>query len=211
MKGIQELISGFARFRTGYYAEHRAHFDRLAQQGQAPRVAIVTCCDSRIDPSTMFDSAPGDLFVIRNVANLVPPYEQGGGYHGTSAALEFAVKGLGVRHIVVMGHAQCGGVRSLLEDNAEARGYEFLGPWMGIASHARARVLASAAGRPAAERELACEVEVLKTSLANLRTFPWIAERSADGSLWLHGWYYDLAEGDLLALDGERLAPVVAS
>jgi len=197
---IERLIAGFRAFRATYYVENRALFDALARQGQSPKVMIVGCADSRIDPLLITGAEPGDLFILRNVANLVPPYSPDGHYHGTSAALEFAVRTLEVEHIVVFGHAQCGGVMALLDGSPMAgRGDDFIAAWMSIAEPARQRALALPGS--ADDRRRACEFETIKVSLGNLMTFPWIRERVAGGRLALHGWYFDLAHGSLRRLD----------
>lgn len=197
---IERLIEGFRAFRETYYADNRALFDALAQKGQSPKVMVIGCADSRVDPLLITGAGPGDLFVVRNVANLVPPYAPDGHYHGTSAALEFAVRTLEVEHIVVLGHAQCGGVGALLEGSPMAgRGDDFIAAWMSIAEPARRRALSLPL--PEDGRRRACELETIKVSLDNLMTFPWIRERVADNRLTLHGWYFDLARGSLLRLD----------
>lgn len=197
---MQRLIDGYHRFRDGYYAEHRDRFEALATRGQSPRAMVIACCDSRAEPQLIFDARPGEMFVVRNVANLVPPYAPSADYHGTSAALEFAVRGLKVEHVIVMGHAGCGGIEALLSGSAEDG--DFIAPWMGIAHPARERALAVCGHDTAAARPF-CEREAIKVSLANLMTFPWIAERVKDGALEVHGWYFDLANGALLRLEDD--------
>jgi carbonic anhydrase len=164
---------------------------------------VVSCCDSRVEPEMIFSAMPGELFVVRNVANLVPPYETSGKYHGVSAALEFAALNLRVRHIVVMGHSSCGGVRACLEQNA-ARQTEaqFITNWMSMLDEGRARVLGSLAGRPIEEVRGALEREGVRTSLANLRTFPCIQTLEGKGRIALHGAYFDIASGTLSVLNG---------
>ncbi len=197
---IEWLIEGFREFREGYFAKNRDLFDALLKRGQSPKVMVVGCADSRVDPLLITGAAPGDLFIVRNVANLVPPYAPDGHYHGTSAALEFAVRSLEVEHIVVLGHAQCGGVRALFEGPPQSGPVgDFVAAWMSIAEPARRRALALRL--PVEEQRRACEFETVKVSLDNLRTFPWIAERMAAGRLTLHGWYFDLAQGSLLRFD----------
>ena len=185
----------YLRFRGHQWPERRATFERLASRGQAPRTMVVACCDSRVDPTMIFSAEPGELFVLRNVANLVPPYQPDSAFHSTSAALEFAVRVLQVRYLIVMGHAMCGGIRVLLDEAAAPAG-DFLVPWMRIAEPARRRVLQRAAPDPQAE----CERESVKLSLENLHTFPWIAERSAAGSLELGGAIFDIRSGVLQTL-----------
>jgi carbonic anhydrase len=203
---MQRLVDGFRRFRTTYYERKRSLFDALAEHGQSPKAMVISCCDSRVDPGLIFNAEPGDVFVVRNVANLVPPYAPSDEYHGVSAAIEFAVQGLEVKHIVVLGHARCGGIRALME--GRQAGGEFIGPWMRMAAGARDRALALTEGQPAAVTQRCCELEAIKGSLNNLMTFPWIRQRIEDGRLALHGWYFDLESGDLLWLGdaGEFLA-----
>jgi carbonic anhydrase len=199
---INRLIEGFRGFRRNYYAENRELFDSLARQGQAPKVMIIGCADSRVDPLLIVGAEPGEVFVVRNVANLVPPYAPDDRLHGTSAALEFAVLNLGVEHIVVLGHAQCGGVQALLDGPGAARGKDdFVTPWMSIARPARDKAMAVAAGR---QRQRACEQATVEVSLGNLLTFPWIRSRVAAGKLGLHGWYFDLERGALMRFDAAQ-------
>ena len=190
---MDSLLAGYRRFRAGVWPGQRAEYEALAQAGQAPVAAVVACADSRLDPAVIFDAAPGQLFSIRNVANLVPPYAPDAASHGTSAALEFAVRGLEVPHLVVLGHAQCGGVRALMEGDGGLT--DFLAGWMRIAAPARARVLSCS--DPAMDDLTACEHEVVRLSLENLQGFPWVAERVASGKLQLHGAYYGIASGVL--------------
>jgi carbonic anhydrase len=192
---MQRLIEGFHRFRQGYHAEQRDLYERLATEGQRPRAMVIGCSDSRVDPERLFQAAPGELFILRNVANLVPPYQPDQHYHGASAALEFGVKALEVQDLVVLGHAHCGGVAALLKGQ-EAVPTDFIGNWMSIASPARA----VAATAPEDQAHRLCEHETVRISLRNLRTFPWIRERIADGRLRLHGCWFDLASGELVQL-----------
>lgn len=201
---MERLIEGYRRFRASQWPERRATFEALAQHGQSPRALVIACSDSRVDPTMIFAAAPGELFIIRNVANLVPPYHPDPEPHATSAALEFAVRSLAVADIVVMGHAMCGGIQALL-DGAPRTGGDFIGPWMGIAELARARALLCAP----AERQAACEREAVKLSLDNLRTFPWIRERTAAGALRLHGAIFDIRTGVLSVLQPDgAFAPI---
>ncbi len=202
MSATHELVEGFRRFRNGRYAQHQTLFEQLAARGQAPRILVVSCCDSRVDPAVVTDSAPGELFIIRNVANLVPPYERGGGLHGTSAALEFGVCELGVSDIIVLGHAHCGGVRALLQPTqSDKRQDGFINDWMRVAEHARNRVLARSQDISPDAQQRACEMEAIRVSLDNLLTFPWILERVMRKELRLHGWYFDMDKVELLAYD----------
>lgn len=195
---MEKLIEGYRSFRTNYFPHNRAMFNQLAQ-GQAPKAMVICCCDSRIDANLILGAKPGEIFTLRNVANLVPPYSPDNDYHGTSAAIEFAVRGLHVNYIVVMGHSQCGGVRALLGEHEG----DFIGPWMSIAEAARRRAVAVGGDKPGPELQHLCELETIKTSLHNLRTFPWIRERLNDASLSLHGWHFDIETGQIIGLDEE--------
>lgn len=192
---MDALIDGYHRFRATEWPERRALFERLARDGQSPRAMVVACSDSRVDPAMIFGAAPGELFIVRNVAALVPPWQPDAQYHATSAALEFAVRVLQVPDLIVLGHGMCGGVRALLE-GAPPAAADFLGPWMRIAEPAKRRVLECRAADP----QTACEQETVKLSLANLQTFPWIAQRVADGTLRLHGATFDIRFGVLWRL-----------
>ncbi len=195
-----QLIAGFQRFRERSLADVDAQFHDLVQFGQTPSTLVVGCCDSRVDPALILDCAPGDLFVIRNVANLVPPAENQGHYHGTSAALEFGVRNLKVQHIIVLGHAQCGGIHALLEGGV-AKDDSFISEWMTIADAARQHIEQEHANASSEERHRACEQQAILVSLENLMTFSWIRERVEQGSLSLHGWYFDIERGELLGYD----------
>ncbi len=211
MKDIEELISGFRRFQSRYFGEQLALYERLARGGQSPRIMVIGCCDSRVDPALITDCDPGDMFVVRNVANLVPPHETGGCYHGTSAALEFAVRVIGVEHVIVLGHACCGGIRALMDESRIAGGSEFVTLWMSIAEKARRTVLKEHAGEPFAQQARACELAALRVSLSNLTSFPFVREAVAAGRLGVHGWYFDIEKGELLRYipASERFEPVV--
>jgi len=197
----ERLVQGYQRFRDGYFIENKEKLAALAME-QKPRIALLSCCDSRVDPTTVFDAAPGDLFVIRNVANLAPPYEQEGVFHGTSAALEFAVTGLEVSHIVVLGHANCGGIRALMDKSPSDDKTSFIDQWMTIAAPVREHICASGEMSDE-ERYATCERQAIAHSLRNLMTYPWVKTRVNAGTLSLHGWHYDLAEGTLSSLDPE--------
>jgi carbonic anhydrase len=198
---LARLVHGFDRFRAAYFETDHSLFDQLVWEGQRPKVMVVGCCDSRADPQMITDSGPGDLFVIRNVAALVPPYLADGRLAGVSAALEFGVKGLEVGHIVVLGHAMCGGVRSLMEFGDSDPRFEFIGRWVGLLAEAReeVRTLVTEA-EPALLARYAERASVL-VSLRNLTTYPWIAERVEAGTLALHGWYFDFTWGVLMAAE----------
>lgn len=204
MSTPRQLIEGFSRFREMHFAKDDALFRKLVEQGQAPKILVVACCDARVDPALILDCAPGDLFVVRNVANLVPPAENQGHYHGTSAALEFGVRKLNVAHIIVLGHAHCGGIRALLEGDRKKED-AFISEWMGIADAARERINREFADASSAARHRACEQLTILVSLANLKTFPWIRERIEQGTLTLHGWYFDIEQGELLGYNAAAL------
>ncbi len=200
MSSPRQLIEGFARFREQHFAEDDVLFRGLVEQGQAPKTMLVACCDARVDPALVLDCAPGDLFVIRNVANLVPPAENQGHYHGTSAALEFGVCKLNVGHIIVLGHAHCGGIQALLEGDMRKED-AFISEWMGIADAARERVSREFPDAGSEARQRACEQQAILVSLENLMTFAWVRERVEQGTLTLHGWYFDIEHGELLGYD----------
>ncbi|MGC2855900.1 carbonic anhydrase [Novispirillum sp. DQ9] len=197
---MEGLLEGYRRFRSDRYPEQRGNFRRLAREGQSPHTIVIACCDSRVDPQMIFDAGPGELFVIRNVANLVPPYARNKDYHGTSAALEFGVAVLEVPNILVMGHGRCGGVQALLASEGEDVG-DFIGPWMNIADTVRRRHRPAAGGKVDPETLTAAELDVIKVSLANLMTFPFVRDRVKAGTLKLHGCSFDVGLGRLLVLD----------
>ena len=193
---MDSLIAGYRRFRKKGWPEQSGIFRSLADTGQRPKALVISCVDSRVDPAMIFDTAPGEMLTVRNVANLVPPYAPDVAYHGTSAALEFAVRVFGVPDVVVLGHELCGGVHALLEgapDNAR----DFVAPWMSMAESARARALTYT--NPD-ERQQCAEHDVIKVSLANLMTFPWISGPVATGKLTLHGAWFSIRTGELMTL-----------
>jgi carbonic anhydrase len=200
---MEKLLAGYRNFRNKGWVEQRGLFESLAQDGQRPQALVISCIDSRVDPAIIFDSAPGTLLTVRNVANLVPPYAPDSAYHGTSAALEFGVRVLEVPHLIVLGHSLCGGVQALLH-GAPDQAPDFIAPWMQMAEAARLRALGCADG---AMRRQCCEQEVVKVSLANLMTFPWIAGRVEKKSLALHGAWFEIRTGilHLLQPDGSFL------
>jgi carbonic anhydrase len=193
---VKRLLDGYQRFRANAWRDQSRRFESLARDGQAPEALVVACVDSRVDPAMIFDAAPGEMLTVRNVANLVPPYAPDATYHGTSAAIEFGVRVLEVRHVIVLGHGLCGGVKTLLT-GATDTGHEFIAPWMSIAKPALAIASSKASEE---ERRLCCEHEVVKVSLANLMTFPWVAERVSAGKLQLHGAWFEIHSGVLMIL-----------
>jgi carbonic anhydrase len=202
MADFNALIEGYHRFRTSAWSEQRERWSGLAE-GQSPKVMVIACSDSRVDPAQIFDARPGEMFVVRNVANLVPPFERDNHYHGVSAALEFAVTQLEVDELVVMGHGFCGGCAAALTgqyDNADHGEGHFIAHWIDMLSDARERIRAR---HPELERQafLEMELEGVRISLANLRTFPWVRDREASGRLKLHGAYFAIADGILHICD----------
>ena len=196
------LTDRFRRFKFRHFVANQDHYETLAIHGQNPDVMIVSCCDSRVDPETIFSAMPGELFVVRNVANLVPPFETTGKYHGVSAALEFAALNLRVKHIVVMGHSGCGGVRACIDhDAARQTDAEFIRNWMSMLDEPLAELRHNHPNLPGPDMRIALEHEAIKTSLANLRTFPCIQALEGKGRIALHGTYFDISTGTLEVLN----------
>ncbi len=189
MSGIETLLDGFRKFREMYFEKTPGLYRDLLRQGQNPRFAVVACSDSRVDPAIVLQTKPGDIFAVRNVAALVPPYEEDGHYHGTSAALEFAVTELGVDHIIVIGHAHCGGVAAMVrkQEGGEVGG-RFISAWTDLLREARERALAADPGLDGDALLSASERQSVRLSLDNLTTFPFVHEAMAAGNLSLHGW-----------------------
>lgn len=195
---MDSLLEGYRRFRHGVYQSHRDTYRTLAAAGQSPRAMVIGCCDSRVDPAAIFDAGPGELFVVRNVANLVPPYTDDAGHHGTSAAIEFAVGSLGVSHILVMGHAACGGIRALVEGAGQggaAGGH--IGRWMSIAVPALEKIVADGLKPGSDACAAALEKSAIGHSLENLKSFPSVRQAMAEGRLALHGAWFDIESGAL--------------
>jgi carbonic anhydrase len=196
----EHLLNGYRNFMQGRYASESGRYVSLAREGQHPDTMIVACCDSRSAPETIFDSGPGELFVLRNVANLVPPYEPDGEFHATSAALEFAVQSLKVKNIVVMGHGRCGGIKAALSNNAPLSPGDFIGKWMSMIGPA-AETVASSTLMTASERQTALERISIRYSLANLRTFPCVNILESKGRLTLYGAWFDISTGELWVMN----------
>ena len=196
------LADRFRRFKFRHFAPNQDHYEELATYGQNPDTMIISCCDSRVDPDTIFNAMPGELFVMRNVANLVPPYETGGKFHGVSSAIEFAVMNLRIKHLILMGHSGCGGIKAALDQHAaietEAK---FISRWMSMLSDARLSVLASHQMSTQAERVSALEFEGIKSSISNLRSFPFVRELEKKGRLDLCGAHFDISTGNLSVLN----------
>ena len=202
MQNLDQLIEGYRRFRDNDWARERERWSELSE-GQSPQVMILSCADSRVDPAQIFDARPGEMFVVRNIAALAPPYETSRGFHGVSAALEFAVTQLEVSEILVMGHGLCGGCAAALTgqfDDTEPGEGHFIADWVRMLASARDHVR-SKHSEWDREAFLEMEREAVKVSLANLRSFPWIADREDAGRLKLHGAHFSIAEGRLYMLD----------
>ena len=193
---VNRLAAGFQRFQKRWFCKENNLYEDL-QEGQNPLALVIACSDSRVDPALLTDSHPGELFVIRNVANVVPPYSPDQRYHGVSAALEYAVRHLQIPEIIVFGHANCGGVRALLEDTSVADD-EFLSVWVQVVQRARDIVNQELPDATPEERCRACEMCAIVVSLENLLTFPWVRDAVSAGRLSIHGWYFDLNNGQLL-------------
>lgn len=193
MRTIDRMVAGFRSFKAAYYEQRPERVADLVEVGQRPQVVLIACSDSRVDPAILMNAEPGDLFVVRNVANLVPPYAPDGAHHGTSAALEFAVRDLKVSDVVVLGHSNCGGIRALVAAKQnQPVDRPFINPWMALMA------------------DCACDAdpdvvskETIKRSLANLRTFPFVQAGTDTGKLTLHGWWFDMKEGALWRLNEE--------
>ena len=196
----EHLKKGYERFRERYYQEHESLFHELAD-GQSPKTMMICCSDSRVVPNILFDRPPGDFFVVRNVANLVPPFKSGQHYPSTSAALEYAVNALRVEQIVILGHSQCGGIRALIEDSPSLDEGSFIANWVQIASNAKDEVMEREDLQTKEEQITACEQSAVKHSLQNLLTYPWIRENIENGSLRLAGCFYDLQSMEMTILD----------
>jgi carbonic anhydrase len=198
---MKELIAGYRRFMAERWPAERGLFGALAH-GQKPHALVIGCCDSRVDPATIFSARPGELFVIRNVASIVPPFEEGLGHHGTSAAIAFGVLALKVRTILVLGHAQCGGVAAALGADNPTQRMPFVSDWVDLLAPAVSRCA------HAKDRQTAVEQEAVKLSLERLMTFPFVAEAVRSGSLHLAGAHFGIADGVLSVLDEATFRPV---
>jgi carbonic anhydrase len=197
------LLAGYRNFMAGRYATETQRYRALAKDGQAPETMVIACCDSRAAPEAIFDAGPGELFVVRNVANLMPPYAPDGQYHSTSAALEFAVQSLKVKNIVVMGHGRCGGVRAALAPATEPLSPgDFIGKWMSLLAPA-AEAVSGSTLMTAGERQTALERISIRHSIANLRTFPCVKILEGKGRLTLSGAWFDISTGELWVMNRE--------
>jgi len=183
---IQPLIDGYQQFKNKYFEKNNV-YKNLVQNGQKPKALVIACCDSRVDPAIITNCNPGDLFVVRNIANLVPPFSDNNTHQSTRAALKFGILSLNIKNIIVLGHSHCGGINSLMDNCHDT--------WMEIAIPAKQEVLTKHANQSPEEQKRLCEQTSLIMSLNNLRTFPWIKERVLTNELFLHAWYFDLATG----------------
>jgi carbonic anhydrase len=201
-KEILKLIVGFRKFREKYFANEHPLYQKLNTEGQTPKTLIIGCSDSRVDPAIITSAAPGELFIVRNVANIVPPFEKGGGFHGVSSAIEFAVVNLKVETVIILGHRQCGGIRALML-NEPAKEASFVDRWVSIAADAKKRVLQK---YPNADDESLCrhgEMEAIVTSIENMKTFPFVQKAIEDRGMAVLGIYFDLESGHLFEFDPE--------
>jgi len=204
MSGIEILLNGFRKFRQLYYEKSPGLYRDLIKHGQNPRFAVVACSDSRVDPAIVLQTEPGDIFAVRNVAALVPPYEEDGLYHGTSAALEFAVRELHVEHIIIIGHAHCGGIAAMIrKQEGGTDSGKFIGAWTDLLSEARQRALAANPLLRGDALQSASERQAVRLSLDNLTSFPFVREAVAAGELSLQGWYLNIFDGALEIWDPE--------
>jgi carbonic anhydrase len=184
-QSLEKLLQGYQEFRSQYALGKHSMMQQLSQNGQNPQAMVVACCDSRVDPALILQCDPGDLFVVRNVANIVPPYEKDGAHHGTSAALEFGICFLKVKHLILLGHSQCGGIQSLLNNKVEKD--DFISSWMSLVQ--------VAACNPQNVDD--CAKAALRHSYDNCMRFPWIKEKVANGDLIIHLWFFDIKKGQI--------------
>lgn len=207
MRSLDDLLAGYERFKRVSYSRSYETYRALAAEGQSAKIMVIGCCDSRVDPAAIFDAGPGELFVARNVANLVPPHSTDSGHHGTSAAIEFAVTALGVAHIVVLGHAACGGIKALMDGAGETKSETSnIERWMSIAVPAHRKVLEGELEPGTDSFARALEKAVIGYSLENLRGFPMVSEAMAAGRLEVHGAWFDIKTGELQIMDGATAA-----
>ncbi|KXO73219.1 carbonic anhydrase [Brucella anthropi] len=195
------LLAGYRTFMREHFAHETSRYRHLADKGQSPETLVIACCDSRAAPETIFNTAPGEIFVLRNVANLIPPYEPDGEYHAASAALEFAVQSLKVKNIVVMGHGRCGGIKAALDtESAPLSPGDFIGKWMSLIAPA-AEAISGNQLMTQSERQTALERISIRYSINNLRTFPCVDILEKKGKLTLHGAWFDISTGELWVMD----------
>lgn len=196
MNDIAKFLAGFKRFQRHFFCSKEMIYNDL-KEGQTPNVLVVACSDSRVDPAILTGCDPGDMFVVRNVANLIPPYETLGAHHGVSAALEYGIRILEVSHVIILGHSSCGGIQALMEERKGIQYGEFISSWVGIAKSAQQEVLQNLRDQSPKDKQKACELAAILVSMDNLLTFPWLKERVEEGLLHIHGWYFDMDSGEL--------------
>ncbi len=206
MSSFPEVLTDrYRRFKHRHFVPNADHYEELATYGQNPDTMVISCSDSRVDPETIFSAMPGELFIVRNVANLVPPYETAGRYHGVSTAIEFAVMNLRIKHLIVLGHSGCGGIKAALDQSAAIQTEaQFISRWMSMIDDARLSVLASHQNSPQAVKQEALEKEGVKQAIKNLRTFPFVRDQEDRGRLSLHGAHFDIKTGTLTVLNHSR-------
>ncbi len=204
MDPLDKLVEGFKNFKQRYYIAEPELYEELVDRGQTPKTLVIACCDSRVHPAQVLNTSPGDIFVARNVANLVPPFEDDGKPHGTSAAIEYGVKHLKVEHIIVFGHGQCGGIKSLMAGGVGSKDDSFINPWMSTAVPSRDKIIENHAEKSFEEQCQICEQAVIEVSVNNLLSFPWIKTRVDTGKLNVHGWYFEIEKGILFELKQEE-------
>ncbi len=203
MSEINSLIKGYHAYHTVDYRRDEALLRSLAEKGQSPKAMVISCCDSRVEPSAVLGSIPGDLFMVRNVANLVPPFVADSKHHGTSAALEYAITQLEIPNIIILGHAMCGGIKALIDGSVDTEDNStFISNWMSIAKEAKNNTDCCDHDKEKFQRDV--EQSSILNSLKNLMTFPFIKERVEDGRLELNGWYFDFSTGELFGYDEEQ-------
>lgn len=197
------LLAGYRNFMSGRYTDERDRYRELAANGQEPHTLLIACCDSRSAPEIIFNSSPGELFVVRNVANMVPPYEPDGQYHATSAAIEYAIQVLKVANVVIMGHGRCGGIQAALSSNSKPLSEgDFIGKWMHLLKPAAEQINGSSL-LTSGERQTALERVSIRNSVENLRSFPFVKQREAAGEVHLHGAWFDISTGELWVMDAD--------
>lgn len=196
MADVTKFLDGIETFQQQHFGENPELASTLVE-GQKPQALLIGCCDSRVDPAVLLDCDLGDLFILRNIANLVPPYLKSNEHHGVSSSIEYAVCHLEVSDIIILGHSECGGIGALMESANTGEAGEFIGRWVNIAASARDKVLQELPEESQEKQARACEKEAILVSLKNLMTFPWVKDRVSKGQLSLHGWYYNIGTGQL--------------
>jgi carbonic anhydrase len=192
---FNKIISGYKDFREKYAHGDKSIMQYLADNGQKPHIMVVACCDSRVDPALILQCDPGDLFVVRNVANIVPPFEKDDSHHGTSAALEFAVRFLGIKHLIVFGHSQCGGIITLLNEDTDKDNNDFISNWVSIIKKPH--------NQDCHDPDQLSK-EALKQSYQNCMSFPWIKSKVEDGNMLIHLWFFDIKTGQIFSYSKEE-------